>query len=277
MRLVTTSSGIGRLTGAAEVELLDTPFPDLGAALQSGVRLAELSGRPVLRRCGLAETTILAPVPAPPHLWAVGLNYASHAQEIKGPELTEPFIFPKATSAVTGPGSAVRLPTVSPDAVDYEGEVALVMGRQARHVSPADAWSYVAGITACNDVSARDVQKGGTGVRPNISMAKSFDTFAPLGPALTAPSDVPDPDDIGLRTWVNGELRQEARTSRMLFDVGQLIAFLSARVTLVPGDVIATGTPEGVGDATGRFLKPGDVVRIEVEHVGVLESPVQPE
>jgi len=275
VRLVMTSKGIGRLApDEATIELLASPYPDLWTALQDGAGLAGLAAAAVTGECERAAVDVLPPVAWPRQLWAVGLNYAEHVAEINGAQLSEPFIFPKATSAIIPDGAAIRVPRHYPDSIDYEGEMALVIGRPARNVTAADAWAYVAGLTICNDVSARQPQKGGPGVRANISMAKSLDTFAPLGPALAVRETIGNPDDLALATYVNGEVRQSARTSEMIFSVPALLEFLTARVTLHPGDIVSTGTPEGVGDITGRFLQPGDSVRIELEEVGSLTNPV---
>lgn len=275
VRLVMTSKGIGRLSGGdSVVELLDTGYPDVRAALEDGAELGALAQSQVTGECELAAVDVLPPVPAPRQLWAVGLNYAEHVAEINGAKLSEPFIFPKTVSAIVPDGAPIRIPSLYPDSIDYEGEMALVIGRRARNVSAQSAWSHVAGITICNDVSAREIQKGGPGVRANISMAKSLDTFAPLGRALAVTETVGNPDDLALRTLVNEEVRQEARTSQMIFSVTELLVFLTQRVTLYPGDIVSTGTPEGVGDISGRFLKPGDTVRIELEEVGALTNPV---
>jgi 2-keto-4-pentenoate hydratase/2-oxohepta-3-ene-1,7-dioic acid hydratase in catechol pathway len=275
VRLVMTSKGIGRLSpDDSTVELLASPYPDIRTALENGVSLAELARADVTGEAERATAELLPPVATPRQLWAVGLNYAEHVAEINGAQLSEPFIFPKATSAIIPDGAAIRIPAHCPDSIDYEGEMALVIGRHARNVDVASAWSYVAGVTICNDVSARQVQKGGPGVRANISMAKSFDTFAPLGLALAVRETIGNPDDLALRTYVNDELRQSASTSQMIFSVPELLAFLTERVTLHPGDVVATGTPEGVGDITGRFLRHGDTVRIELAEVGTLSNPV---
>jgi 2-keto-4-pentenoate hydratase/2-oxohepta-3-ene-1,7-dioic acid hydratase in catechol pathway len=275
VRLVMTSKGIGRLSpDDSVIELLASPYPGIRAALEDGADLAKIAAAAVTGECERSAVEILPPVAVPRQLWAVGLNYADHVAEINGAQLAEPFIFPKATSAIIPDGAAIKIPARYPDTIDYEGEMAIVIGRHARHVDAQSAWSYVAGVTICNDVSARQVQKGGPGVRANISMAKSFDTFAPLGPAVAVRETVANPDDLALRTYVSGELRQSARTSQMIFSVPELLVFLTERVTLYPGDVVSTGTPEGVGDISGRFLQDGDTVRIELEEVGSLTSPV---
>lgn len=274
-KLVVTDRGIGRWEGE-EVRLLDTGFTDLGSALEQGVSLVELAEAPVIGVIPFAEAALRPPVARPPHIWAVGLNYRAHVDEIKGMDLTEPFIFLKAGGAVIGPEEPIVLPVADGHEVDFEGELALIVGRRAHRVAAEDAWDCVAGVTICNDVSARSLQKGAPGIRPNISLAKSFHSFAPLGPAVALLSGAGDVSDLALRTEVNGEVRQEARTSQLIFPIPRLIEYLSARVTLLPGDIIATGTPEGVGDVDGRYLAPGDVIEIHLEHVGTLKNPVVP-
>jgi 2-keto-4-pentenoate hydratase/2-oxohepta-3-ene-1,7-dioic acid hydratase in catechol pathway len=152
--------------------------------------------------------------------------------------------------------------------------MALIIGKGGKDIAAADAWSHVAGLTVCNDISERTGQKGSEGIRANISMAKSFDTFAPLGPTVAVVDSVPDFSAISLTTYVNDEVRQSGTLDQMIFGVPTLIEYLSRRVTLAPGDIIATGTPDGVGDVDGRFLRPGDTVRIELSGVGTLTNSV---
>jgi 2-keto-4-pentenoate hydratase/2-oxohepta-3-ene-1,7-dioic acid hydratase in catechol pathway len=273
VRLVSTDRGLGRLEGDT-VQLLRGDHQDLGAALAAGADLAALAESPVAEEVPLAELNLRPPVASPGQIWAVGLNYKAHASEINGMDLREPFIFPKAPGSVIGPGEEIAIPRLAAEEVDFEGEMALVISRRAESVPAAEADRYIAGITILNDVSARTVQKGDDGVRANISMAKSFRTFAPLGPAVALYESVAAPEDLQLKTTVSGEVRQEASTAQMIFGVGELVEYLTARVTLMPGDIVATGTPAGVGDVDGRFLAPGDTVRVELEEVGVLENPV---
>jgi 2-keto-4-pentenoate hydratase/2-oxohepta-3-ene-1,7-dioic acid hydratase in catechol pathway len=182
--------------------------------------------------------------------------------------------FLKATSSVIGPEDDIVLPRAS-SSVDFEGELAVVIGRTAKGVSEADALAFVAGYTVANDVSARDFQ----GVHGQHFIGKSCDTFAPLGPALVTADEVPDPQDLGLRTIVSGEVMQSARTKEMTFPVAVLIAFASRLLTLEPGDVLLTGTPAGVGMARKppRWLRDGDVVDVEIERVGLLRNFVTTE
>ena len=269
MQLVTTTDGIGRLEGS-EVALLDLPEPDLSALLWARGSLVGVATAGERRRLSLADTTLLSPVPRPGKVWAIGLNYHSHARETGREAPAEPMVFIKTTSSVVAHGTSIVLPAAAPSSVDFEGEVAVVIGRRASSIRAEDAWSHVVGITACNDVTARDVQSG-TG---NFGLAKSFDTFTPLGTTLTTIDAYADPDDIGLETLVNGERRQHARTTDLVHDVGAVLAYLSRYTTLEPGDVVSTGTPSGVGVVTGTFLAPGDVVEIRVEGVAPLVNDV---
>ncbi len=211
----------------------------------------------------LAEIRVLAPT-VPTKIVAVGLNYRDHAEEL-GLELPEePLIFLKPPSAVIGPEDSIRLPE-GVGRVDYEAELAVVMGKTARKVSPSEARRYILGYTCFNDVTARDLQrKDGQWTR-----AKSFDTFAPLGPWIE--TDL-DPSAVRVRAYLNGKLVQDSSTENLVFPVYELVSFVSHVMTLYPGDVIATGTPPGVGP-----LSPGDVVEIEVEGVGRLVNFVKGE
>ncbi|WP_103383214.1 fumarylacetoacetate hydrolase family protein [Pseudonocardia dioxanivorans] len=278
-RLVSTTRGIGRLEQDGEtVALLDLSRPDikdLGGALREGLDVTSIAAAPVRERVPTAQAQLRAPIPRPPKIWAVGFAYADHRSEVGQARNAggEPFIFLKAPSSVIGSGQSIRLPRVASDQVDYEGELAVVIGRRATDITPSQARAVIAGYTICNDVSARDVQKGRIpGRAANVSAAKSFDTFTPLGPSLVTLDEFADPDDLDLRTWVDGELRQKARTGQLLYPVPELVAYLSRQTTLEPGDVIATGTPAGVGHPSGRFLRPGSEVRIEIEGCGVLRN-----
>ena len=218
----------------------------------------------------LSEATLLAPVPAPSKVVAIGLNYMDHCREqnIEPPKM--PIIFAKFPTAVVGPGAAVRWDPALTRQVDYEVELAVVMGRTARRVPAAEALDCVAGYTICNDVSARDLQFGDR----QWVRGKSLDTFCPLGPWLVTKDEIPDPHDLSLRCTVNGEILQDSTTAEMIFGVPQLIEFISRAFSLLPGDVIATGTPDGVGvfRSPQVFLKDGDVVTVEVEGLGQLTN-----
>lgn len=269
MQLVTTTEGIGRLEGD-EVALLDLDHPDLSALLWAAGSLDLAVGAGERRRVATAAVTLRTPLPRPGKVWAIGLNYHSHANETGREAPAVPMVFVKVTSSVVDPGTSIALPLAAPDQVDFEGEVAVVIGRRATSVRAEDAWSHVVAVTACNDVTARDVQSG-TG---NFGLAKSFDTFTPLGACLTTLDAYTDPDDIGLETLVNGEVRQSARTTDLVHDVPAVIEYLSRFTTLEPGDVISTGTPAGVGLVSGTFLHHGDVVEVRVEGVAPLVNDV---
>ncbi len=220
------------------------------------------------------EVTLLAPVPRPGKLLCIGLNYRDHAEETGMKVPDHPILFAKFSTAVVGPGDPILLPAIS-DEVDYEAELAVVIGRTAKNVTEEDALQYVAGYTVMNDVSARDIQfLDGQWMR-----GKTLDSFAPMGPALVTRDEVPDPHRLRISLRLNGETMQSSSTSNLVFGVPQLVSFLSRGLTLEPGDVIATGTPPGVGMSRKPpvYLKPGDVVVAEVEGVGVLENPVAQE
>ena len=236
--------------------------------------VAFASGETVLARLGsgdrtpargevfpLAEVTLLAPVPRPRAIFGIGLNYHAHAAE-GGREAPEaPIVFMKLPSSAAPPNAPVRCPAVV-RRLDYEGELAIVMGEA----------NEIAGYAVADDVSARDLQKR----EPQWTRAKGADGFCPYGPWITTADEVPDPEDLGLRTWVNGELRQDARTNDLIFGVQALVEFIAQTCTLEPGDLILTGTPEGVGAFSDppTFLSSGDVVRIEIERLGAIEHAI---
>jgi acylpyruvate hydrolase len=213
-------------------------------------------------RWPLEEVTLLAPVPRPGAIYGIGLNYASHAAEqgIDPPE--RPIVFMKAPSSVAPPGGPVRCPPAV-RRLDYEGELAVVLGRDGQ----------VAGYAVADDVTARDLQ----GREPQWTRAKGAATFCPYGPWVVTVDEVPDPGALRLRAWVNGDLRQDAPTSDLVFGVPELMAFLSETQRLEPGDLVLTGTPSGVGFALDppRFLEDGDVVRIEIDGLGAIEHAVE--
>ena len=217
---------------------------------------------------------ILAPV-APTTIFCIGLNYRKHAEETKAKIPEFPVLFMKSPSAVTNPDDPIILPRhLKSDQVDYECELAVVIGKTCKNVSKADALKNVLGYTCANDVSARDWQKvyGGS----QWCRGKTFDTFCPLGPRLVTPDEIPNPNGLKIKTIIDGESLQDWTTGDMIFDVPSLIAFLSGSTTLLPGTVILTGTPHGVGMARTppKWLKAGDKVTIEVEKIGKLTNPV---
>jgi 2-keto-4-pentenoate hydratase/2-oxohepta-3-ene-1,7-dioic acid hydratase in catechol pathway len=209
--------------------------------------------------------------PRPGKVLAIARNYADHAAERGTAPPAEPTAFLKPSSCLIGPGDAIVLPALSAE-VDFEAELAVVIGRAARHVPAARALEHVAGYTILNDVTARDLQR----TDGQWARAKGMDTFGPVGPRLVAAADVPDPHALRIRLWLSGELMQDGSTGDMVHRVPKLVEHLSAAFTLEPGDLIATGTPAGVGAGRTppRFLRPGDVVRIEIDGLGVLENPV---
>jgi len=231
-----------------------------------------------LRETGetIAVSKWLAPL-VPVNIFGIGLNYRAHAQET-GAEIPEhPILFMKPTTAVSGPGDPIVLPascTHGPE-IDFEAELAVVIGRTAKDVSEAQALDHVFGYTCSNDVSARRWQKHG-GARQWVR-GKSFDGFCPLGPVLVTADEIPDPQALDVRCLLNGEAMQTGHTSDMIFSVAQLIAHLSRDTTLLPGTLILTGTPPGVGFARTPpvFLSDGDQARVEIEHIGALENPVR--
>ena len=252
--------------------------PGCGSALAGEVRgddvIAFADGATVLDRLAsgdrtpaagdtfdLGEVELLAPVPRPRAIFGIGLNYSEHAKET-GRDLPEaPIVFMKLPSSAAPPNAPLNVPAVI-RRLDYEGELAVVMG----------AGGEVAGYAVADDVSARDLQRR----EPQWTRAKGFDGSCPFGPWVTTADEVPDPEDLGLRTWVNGELRQDARTSDLIFGIDRLVAFIGETCTLEPGDLILTGTPSGVGFAMEppQFLKQGDVVRMEIESLGVIEHTI---
>lgn len=209
----------------------------------------------------LAEVALLAPIPTPRAIYGIGLNYADHARETgaEGPE--RPIVFTKVPGSVAPPGGPIRAPQVV-RRLDYEGELVIVVGAGGR----------IGGYCVGDDVTARDLQ----GREPQWTRAKGADTFCPYGPWITTADEIPDPQRLGLRTWVNGELRQDSSTANMIFACQQLVEFIAETCTLTPGDLILSGTPSGVGMALDppRFLQSGDVVRIEIERLGAIEHEV---
>ncbi len=232
------------------------------------LRLAAGSGRVAADGFLVADVELLAPVPRPGKIIAIGRNYADHVTEDGAVPPPSPLIFAKFPSSVVGPGADVRWDPAMTSQVDYEAELAVVIGRRARHVTEQAALEFVLGYTCLNDVSARDLQFGdGQWVR-----GKSLDTFCPMGPALVTSDELDNPDDLDIACVVNGELLQHDRTSSMFYSVRQLISHCSRAFTLEPGDVIATGTPGGVGIFRNppRLLGDGDVVAVAIEGIGEL-------
>jgi len=220
----------------------------------------------------ITEVALLAPIASPPKIICLGLNYVDHAAETRAAVPDEPVIFMKPHTTIIGPNENIIKPSFVHQ-LDYEGELAIVMGKKAKNVPVSEAAKHVFGYTILNDVSARDFQfKDGQWTR-----GKSFDTFAPTGPCITTANQLSDTANLAVRTWVNGELRQNSTTRNMAFSVSEIVHHLSRVMTLEPCDVIATGTPAGVGFAMKppKYLQNGDVVRIEIEGIGTLENTVK--
>lgn len=269
MHVVTTHAGIGRVEND-EIALLDTPFPDLGAVLREAGSLEVLRSARVLRRVPLASAELTAPLGVPGAVWGIGLNYRSKA-ELTGRDLpTEPILFLAASAAVLAPGSSVTLPADSTRQMDYEAEIAVVIGRPLYCVAPEDVWAGVAGITAANDMTARDVMRA-TAIP---ALAKSFPGFKPLGASVCTPDELADRDRIPVRSWVNDELHQDDTSAGLIFPIPELISRISRYAPLQPGDVVLTGTPAGTGQDRDCFLAPGDRVRVEVGPVLPLTTSI---
>ena len=267
---------VGAVVGDAVVDSLgraDIPsgmIEFLGASANAWAAMQALidSGK---ARIALAEVKLNAPVPRPGKYLGIALNYADHIAETGWEQPKYPSFFTKQSTAVIGCGDAIHRPKVS-DKLDYEGELAFVIGKRCRHVPVDKAYQVIAGFTIANDVSVRDWQ-----VRsPTMMIGKSFDTCGPLGPWIVTPDEIGDPHNLAIKTWIDDELRQDANTRQMIFNCYDMIAYLSQAMTLEPGDVITTGTPAGVGVKMQPrgFIKPGQTVRIEIEGIGALFNPV---
>ncbi len=281
MKLVTfTHGGATRIGVALGEEIVDLSAADPSLPTEMCAFLA--AGQPALDaaaraadaaspRVPLADAKLESPVLRPPKFFGVGLNYADHIAETGMEKPKVPILFNKQSTCANGPFDPVHLPRAS-HVLDYEGELAFVIGRRCRHVPKERAHEVIAGYTVCNDVSVRDWQ-----IRAQtMTMGKSFDTHGPLGPWLVTSDELGDPHVLDLRTWVNGELRQDSNTKHLIFDCFDLVEHVSTAFTLEPGDVVSTGTPSGVaiGFKPPKLLVAGDVVKIEIEGIGAIENPV---
>ena len=248
---------------------LDLAYPDTGALINDFDRLRNrFPGAAQI--LDISEEDLLNPVVRPGKILAVGLNYASHAQETGATPPEKPLIFAKYPSSLNGPFADVVIGPRVTNQADYEAELAVVIGKPAKRVSPEDAESHIFAYAVANDVSARDAQKSDG----QFSRSKSADTFCPIGPWLTTAEEVADPYDLQVTSTVNGEPRQSGSTADMLFNVRELISYLSTTITLEPGDVILTGTPPGVGlgFTPPRFLQPSDVVECAITGLGAIRN-----
>jgi 2-keto-4-pentenoate hydratase/2-oxohepta-3-ene-1,7-dioic acid hydratase in catechol pathway len=262
------------------------PLTELVPDAPAGIR-AVLAAGPALRErleqalaaktegCALDAVRLEAPIPEAQKYLAIGMNYHDHAEEAARAGVPVPknqLWFNKQVSCITGPFDPIYKPRVS-DKMDYEAEMGVVIGKRCRYVSVEDARSVVGGYFVCNDVTARDWQFKS----PTFTLGKSFDSHGPTGPWITTDDEIADPHNLKMRLWVNGELRQEANTGGMIYNIWQQIHELSQVMTLEPGDLIATGTCANVGIALGKFLQPGDVVKVEIDQLGFIENRVEQE
>jgi len=279
MKLATFSTGGSRRIGIVSDEVIndignvapDLPN-DMSLFLSRGAEALRLVREASLRDgIPLSEIRLEPPIPHPPKFLGIGLNYADHIAESGRKVPIVPTVFNKQPTCVNGPYDPIHLPRVSPT-LDYEGELGFVIGRRCRHVPRARAPEVIAGYLIVNDVSVREWQWR----TPTWTMGKGFDTHGPIGPWIVTPDEIGDPHALSIRTWVNGELRQESNTGNLIFDCFALVEHLSAAFTLEPGDIVTTGTPSGVGgmSAPPRFLAVGDVVRIAIDGIGFIENRV---
>jgi 2-keto-4-pentenoate hydratase/2-oxohepta-3-ene-1,7-dioic acid hydratase in catechol pathway len=267
---------IGKLVAGSVIEFQHLPGGSSMRALLTGYA----SLRPQLEAADgpvhdLAAVRLLAPIDDPQKFLAIGMNYQAHADEAAAagiPIPTSQLWFNKQVSCITGPYDEIDLPLVS-EQLDYEAEMAVVIGKACRHVKESEARGVIAGYMVTNDVSVRDWQRRS----PTFTLGKSFDTHGPLGPWLTTDDEIADPHALEMVLTVNGEERQRDVTSGMIYNIYQQIAYLTTVMTLLPGDVLSTGTPAGVGIGLGKFLQDGDVVRVEIAGLGAIENTVRVE
>jgi 2-keto-4-pentenoate hydratase/2-oxohepta-3-ene-1,7-dioic acid hydratase in catechol pathway len=283
MRWVTVATELGpRACGAVNGKYVDVNAadPDMPSTVRELLELGTVWQRGAwnsLQRGVVsydpADVQLLAPVPDPHKIICIGLNYRDHAAESGVPAPSEPILFSKYATALIGQGASIVLPASSHE-VDYEAELVVVIGRGGRHIARERALEHVGGYAVGHDVSARDWQLNKPGKQ--WMAGKTFDTFAPVGPELVTPDEVPDPHNLGIRLRLNGQTMQDSSTSQLIFKVDELVAYLSGVFTLEPGDLIFTGTPPGVGMARKPpvWLKPGDVVEVEIDHLGTLRNTV---
>jgi 2-keto-4-pentenoate hydratase/2-oxohepta-3-ene-1,7-dioic acid hydratase in catechol pathway len=269
-----TMMAFAEMTGRAEETVL-SPLQAVCAGegfrevWQEAVEMLTANGLP--RSTHPGDSALFAPIPRPNRILAIGRNYAEHAQELGNTVGEEPIVFVKASSCVVAPGSPIVIPA-GVGRVDYEAELLVVIGKGGKHILEAEAMSHVAGYTVFNDVTAREKQRALQEKKHPWFLAKSLDTFGPMGPWLVTPDEIADPHQLRVSLTVNGEIKQDGNTKQMVFSIPVLIAFLSRWMALEPGDVIATGTPSGVG-----AIVPGDIVSATVEGIGTLTNLVQME
>ena len=279
MKLVTFNyqgvTRVGAVVGEEIVDSLSSALPlDMLTFLAQGEEALAVMQKLIERgatRLPICDVELLAPVPRPGKFLGVGLNYAEHIAETGRDRPEFPMFFTKQSTCVIGPGKPIQRPRVS-DKLDYEGELALIIGQRCKHVSVERAPEVIAGYTIVNDVTVRDWQARS----PTWTIGKSFDTHGPMGPWWVTRDEIGDPHQLDLHTWVDDELRQAVNTREMIFNCYELVAYLSTAMTLEPGDVITTGTPSGVGVSMKPrgYLRPGQTVKITIEKIGSLVNPV---
>jgi 2-keto-4-pentenoate hydratase/2-oxohepta-3-ene-1,7-dioic acid hydratase in catechol pathway len=280
MRLVTYQSSDGPRAaavtrgGLVDLNLADRTLPgSVREFLELGPEVIEKAQKAIDKAEPFARDTVtlLPPVPDPSKIICIGANYADHAAECKSPIPDEPIVFSKFLNTLAADGQDIKLPPES-DQVDYEAELVVVIGKKARRIETSDALKYVAGYCCGNDISARDWQF--KNVARQWVLGKAFDNFAPIGPELVTADELPEPNKLKIQLRLNGQTMQNSSTDQFLFNVETLVAYLSKVMTLLPGDLIFTGTPPGVG--MGRdpqvFMKPGDQVEVEIEQIGTLTN-----
>ena len=274
MRLLTFQHKDDIMAGVLMEEgVAPLPWRDVRALIESGMEHASEAAA-AAHLIPLTDITSLSPILKPGKIIAIGLNYLDHCLEQGKTPPERPTIFTKFSTAVNHQGGEIRWDPNLTQMVDYEAELAVVIGKRAYRVHEEDAYDYVAGYTCLNDVTARDLQRADR----QWVRGKSLDTFAPMGPVMVTADELPDPHTLDIRCWVNGELRQESNTNQLIHTVPKLIAFCSRAFTLEPGDIITTGTPGGVGVFRDPpvFLKPGDEIVVEIESIGRLHNRVGP-
>jgi acylpyruvate hydrolase len=269
--------GVEVAGGILDVHGANPALPDsLHAYLRGGeplraALLALVAAPPAAHLIPPESVRYLPPIAAPEKIVCIGLNYRDHAAEVNVPLPTDVTAFAKYANSLVGQGAAIEIPRES-DKVDYEAELAFVIGRRGRHISEQAAYDYIAGYTIVNDVSVRDYQMRTS----QWMLGKVFDTHAPCGPVIVTTDEIPDPQTLAIRTTIDGVVLQDSNTAQLVFTVPRLVAELSAIMTLEPGDIVATGTPAGVGASRTpkRWMRPGERVRVEIEKIGALENPV---
>ena len=263
---------VGRVEGEVVVDLIDSGLPiEMSVLFAAGSDAMKLAATAAGEEFSIAKVTLCAPVLRPPKILAIGLNYKDHIAETGLDTPDFPMFFNKQSTAANGPYATIHLPRVS-DKLDYEGELGFIIGRTCRHVPRDRAHEVIAGYVVCNDVSVRDWQMRAQ----TFTLGKSFDTHCPFGPWLVTADELGDPHDLALKTWINGELRQDSSTSQLVYDCFEQVETLTQAFTLEPGDLILTGTPSGVGIGfkPRRYLQVGDSVKVEIENIGHIENEV---